>query len=82
MYALFGGLFNPAFYVLLHPLLTLWTRTLLAQQLQQEGYTERVMSDSSISNALQRAGIQWQRAKQWLRSPDPNYAGRKKDGTG
>lgn len=61
---------------------SLWTRTLLAQQLQQEGHTERVMSDSSISNALQRAGIQWQRAKQWLRSPDPNYAGRKKDGTG
>lgn len=60
---------------------SLWTRTLLAQQLQQEGHTERVMSDSSISNALQRAGIQWQRAKQWLRSPDPNYAGRKKDGT-
>ena len=24
MYALFGGLFNPAFYVLLHPLLTAW----------------------------------------------------------
>ncbi len=60
---------------------SLWTRTLLAQQLQQEGYTERVMSDSSISNALKRAGIQWQRAKQWLRSPDANYARRKKDET-
>lgn len=28
MYALFGGLFNPAFYVLLHPLLTLSSDTL------------------------------------------------------
>lgn len=61
---------------------SLWTRPLLAQQLHREGYTERVMSDSSISNALNRADISWQRAKQWLRSPDPNYAGRKKDVTG
>jgi hypothetical protein len=60
---------------------SLWTRSLLARQLEQEGHTERVMSDSSISNALRRVGIPWHRAKQWLRSPDANYAGRKKDGT-
>ena len=58
---------------------SVWTRPLLAQQLHQEGYTPRVMSPTSISNALERRGISWRRAKRWIRSPDQHYEHRKKD---
>ena len=60
---------------------SVWTRPLLAQQLHQEGYTTREVSETSISNALKRVGISWRRAKQWIRSPDPHYEHRKKDET-
>lgn len=58
---------------------SVWTRPLLAQQLHQEGYTTRVMSQTSISNALERLGIAWRRAKHWIHSPDSHYEHRKKD---
>lgn len=58
---------------------SVWTRPLLAQQLHQEGYTSRIMSPTSISNALERLGISWRRAKRWIRSPDQHYEHRKKD---
>jgi len=61
---------------------SVWTRPLLAQQLHQEGYTARAVSATSISNALDRVGISWRRAKRWIRSPDPHYDHRKKDATG
>lgn len=60
---------------------SVWTRPLLAQQLNQEGYTASVVSVTSISNALGRVGISWRRAKKWIHSPDPHYDHRKKDET-
>ena len=60
---------------------SVWTRALLAQQLHQEGHTARVLSATSISNALERVGICWRRAKKWIHSPDRHYAHRKKDET-
>ena len=61
---------------------SVWTRPLLAQQLDQEGYTARAVSATSISNALDRLGISWRRAKRWIHSPDPHYDHRKKDAIG
>ena len=61
---------------------SVWTRPLLAQQLHQEGYTARAVSATSISNALDRVGISWRRAKRWIHSPDAHYDHRKKDATG
>jgi transposase len=60
---------------------SVWTRPLLAQQLHQEGYTNREVSETSVSNALARVDISWRRAKKWIHSPDPHYDHRKKDGT-
>jgi transposase len=60
---------------------SVWTRPLLAQQLHQEGHTTRVLSATSISNALERVGISWRRAKKWIHSPDRHYEHRKKDET-
>jgi transposase len=58
---------------------SVWTRPLLAQQLQQEGYITRPVSVTLISNALARVDIAWRRAKKWLHSSDPHYDHRKKD---
>ena len=59
---------------------SVWTRPLLAETLHQEGYTSQVVSPSTITAALQRVGIAWRRAKKWVRSPDPHYQHRKKNG--
>lgn len=60
---------------------SLWTRPLLARQLHQEGHTSRQVSPSSITGVLKQRGISWQRAKNWIRSPDAHYEHRKKDET-
>ena len=59
---------------------SVWTRPLLAETLHREGYTSQLVSPSTITAALQRVGIAWRRAKKWVRSPDPHYQHRKKDG--
>jgi hypothetical protein len=58
-----------------------WTRPLLAQQLHQEGHTSYQVSASTITGVLKQMGISWQRAKNWIRSPDEHYEHRKKDET-
>lgn len=60
---------------------SLWTRPLLARQLHQEGHTRRQVSPSTITGVLKQMGISWQRAKNWIRSPDAHYEHRKKDET-
>ena len=59
---------------------SVWTRPLLAEGLHQEGYTSKVVNPNTITAALQRVGIAWRRAKKWVRSPDPHYQHRKKNG--
>lgn len=56
-----------------------WTLALAAQVCQEQGVTERCMSDETIRRALKRLGTHWKRAKHWITSPDPHYA-RKKSG--
>jgi transposase len=58
---------------------SVWTLALAAQVCQELGLTERQVSIETIRLALKRLGVGWQRAKDWITSPDPDYA-RKKNG--
>jgi transposase len=58
---------------------SVWTLSLAAQVCQELGLTERQVSIETIRLALKRLGVRWQRAKDWITSPDPDYA-RKKNG--
>ena len=60
---------------------SLWTRKLLAKSCYQEGLTKSVLSNTSMTDYLQRAGIDWRRARKRKQSPDRRYAHRKKDAT-
>lgn len=61
---------------------SVWTRKLLAQSCHQEGLTQAVLSQTAMTGYLQRAGVDWRRAKKRKQSPDRRYAERKKDETG
>ena len=58
---------------------SVWTLSLAAQVCQELGLTERQVSIETIRLALKRLGVGWQRAKDWITSPDPDYV-RKKNG--
>lgn len=58
---------------------SVWTLALAAQVCQELGLTERQVSIETIRLALKRLGVGWHRAKDWITSPDPDYA-RKKNG--
>jgi transposase len=58
---------------------SVWTLSLAAQGCQELGLTERQVSIETIRLALKRLGVGWQRAKDWITSPDPDYV-RKKNG--
>lgn len=57
---------------------SVWTLALAAQVCQELGLTEREVSIETIRLALKRLGVSWQRAKDWITSPDPDYARKKK----
>ena len=61
---------------------TLWTLALVAQVCHEKGWTPRVLSVEAIRQTLGRLGVGWQRAKHWITSPDPQYAKKKRSGTG
>jgi len=61
---------------------SLWTLDLVAEVCHTKGWTPRVVAGETIRQALQRLGIGWRRAKQWITSPDPAYARKKKPATG
>ena len=58
---------------------SVWTLALAAEVCQELGLTERRVSIETIRLALGRLGMGWRRAKDWITSPDPDYA-RKKNG--
>lgn len=58
---------------------SVWTLVLAAQVRQELGLTERQMSIETIRLALGRLKVGWRRAKDWITSPDPDYA-REKNG--
>ncbi len=61
---------------------SIWTLALAAEVSQEQGLTERRVSAETIRQALLRLGISWKRAKDWITSPDPAYARKKKPVTG
>ena len=61
---------------------SLWTLGLVAEVCHEKGWTPRVLSVEAIRQTLGRLGVGWQRAKHWITSPDPQYAKKKRSGTG
>jgi len=61
---------------------SLWTLDLAAQVSLEKGLTPQRVSGETIRATLARLGVRWQRAKQWINSPDPAYARKKRTGTG
>ena len=56
---------------------SVWTLELAAEVSFAEGITTERVSDETIRQAILRLGVRWQRAKQWITSPDPEYARKK-----
>jgi transposase len=61
---------------------SLWSLDLLAEVCFAQGITTRKVSGEAVRATLERMGIAWKRAKQWITSPDPDYAPKKSDVTG
>jgi len=53
---------------------SLWTLGLAAEVCFAQGVTPQQVSLETIRQALVRLGVNWQRAKHWITSPDPHYA--------
>jgi transposase len=56
---------------------SLWTLELAAEVSFEQGLTATRLSREAVRTALQRLGVKWKRAKQWITSPDPAYARKK-----
>jgi transposase len=61
---------------------SLWTLDLAAEVAFDEGLTETCVTGETIRATLKRLGVGWRRAKRWITSPDPAYAGKKTPATG
>lgn len=59
-----------------------WTLELAAEISFEQGLTPERVSREAVRSALTRLGVKWQRAKQWITSPDPAYARKKSAETG
>jgi transposase len=60
---------------------SLWTLELAAEVSFEQGLTPARVSDETIRATLARLGVKWQRAKEWITSPDPEYARKKAPAT-
>jgi transposase len=58
---------------------SVWTLELAAEVCFERGLTPSRVSDETVRDAINRLGLGWKRAKNWITSPDPEYA-RKKNG--
>ena len=56
---------------------SVWTMELAAEVSFAEGITAERVSGETIRQAILRLGVRWRRAKQWITSPDPEYARKK-----
>jgi len=52
---------------------SLWTLGLAAEVSFEQGLTATRVSGETVRATLARLGVRWQRAKQWITSPDPDY---------
>ena len=59
-----------------------WTLPLVAEVCFENKLTESLVSDETIRRTLKRMGVNWKRARDWISSPDPAYARKKKRATG
>ncbi len=55
---------------------SLWTLALAADVAYERGLRATRVSGATIHNTLARMGVRWRRAKEWITSPDPEYAQR------
>jgi hypothetical protein len=60
---------------------SLWTLELAADVSFERGLTATRVTGETIRATLARLGVTWQRAKDWLTSPDPAYARKKANAT-
>ena len=56
---------------------SVWTLPLADEVSFAQGLTEKEVSGETVRATLERLGVKWQRAKQWITSPDPAYARKK-----
>jgi len=56
---------------------SIWTLELAAEVSFAEGITAERVSGETIRQVIRRLGVRWKRAKQWITSPDPEYARKK-----
>ena len=56
---------------------SVWTLELAAEVSFAEGITAERVTGETIRQAIGRLGVRWKRAKQWITSPDPEYARKK-----
>src|SRR3954452_3714853 len=56
---------------------SVWTLELVAEVGFAEGITAERVTGETIRQAIDRLGVRWKRAKQWITSPDPEYARKK-----
>jgi transposase len=56
---------------------SLWTLELAAEVCFERGITATRVTGETIRATLVRLGMRWLRAKQWITSPDPQYARKK-----
>jgi transposase len=56
---------------------SVWTLDLAADVSFEQGLTAERVSGETIRATLRRLGVRWKRAKQWITSPDPEYARKK-----
>ena len=61
---------------------SLWTLELAADVSVAQGLTPTRVTGETIRATLVRLGVKWQRAKDWITSPDPAYARKKAPATG
>jgi transposase len=56
---------------------SVWTLALLAETVCAEGLIATRITGETIRATLERRGIRWRRAKDWITSPDPAYTQKK-----
>ncbi len=56
---------------------SLWTLELAAEVSLERGLTPERVSGETVRATLARLGVRWRRAKDWITSPDPEYARKK-----
>jgi transposase len=61
---------------------SLWTLALAAEVCCEQGLTAHRVSGETIRAMLSRLGVCWRRTKQWITSPAPAYARKKRPVTG